>query len=62
MVTTETFDLEQAPSYGLDRQEYMCRKSLAEKQCGGPTSIATGCYKSILKNGHFEQPDFTQYK
>lgn len=60
-VTAETFDLEQAQLYGLDRSEYMRRKLLAEQQCGGSTSIATGCYRSILKNGYFEQPDFSQY-
>ena len=58
-VAMETFDLEQAQKYGLDRQEYMRRKSLAEQQCGG--AVSTACYQSVLKAGHFEQPDFTQY-
>jgi hypothetical protein len=50
-VSMETFDLEQAQKYGLDRQEYMRRKSLAEQQCAGPVSSA--CYQSVLKAGHF---------
>lgn len=60
-VMMETLDLKQAQKYGLDRQEYMRRKKLAEAQCGGPASIPTGCYKSILKTGSYVQPDFSQY-
>jgi hypothetical protein len=60
-VTAEESDLTQARYYGLDRQEYMRRKLLAEAQCGGPGSLGTGCYKSIMKNGYFEQPDFSQF-
>jgi len=60
-VAMETFDLEQAQKYGLDTQEYMRRKKEAETQCGGPASIATGCYQSILKTGSWQQPDFSRY-
>jgi hypothetical protein len=60
-VAMEIFELEQAQKYGLDRQEYMRRKKLAEAQCGGPASLGTGCYQSILKTGFWQQPDFSKY-
>jgi hypothetical protein len=39
----------------------MRRKSLAEQQCGGPSSLGTACYRNVLKNGYLEQPDFSQF-
>jgi hypothetical protein len=58
-IAMETFELRVAKSYGLDRQEYMRRKALAESQCGGPASLGTQCYRSILKSG--QVPDFSRY-
>jgi hypothetical protein len=57
----ETFELQQAQSLGIDRQEYMRRKSLAEQRCGGPASLGTYCYRNILKSGRAEQVDFSRY-
>ena len=57
-IAMETLDLQEAKSNGLDRQEYMRRKVLAEAQCGGPTSSGTPCYENILKTG--QAPDFSQ--
>jgi hypothetical protein len=57
-VAMETSDLQQAKLYGLDRQEYMRRKRLAESECNGPASIGSECYRFILKNG---RPDFSRY-
>jgi hypothetical protein len=51
-IAQETLDLQEAKQYGLDRQEYMRRKTVAESRCGGPASILSQCYQSILKNGH----------
>jgi hypothetical protein len=51
-IAAESFDLLAAKSYGLDRQEYMRRKVLAESRCGGPASVGSQCYRSILENGY----------
>ena len=51
-IAAESFDLLTAKSYGLDRQEYMRRKVLAESRCGGPVSVGSQCYRSILRNGY----------
>jgi hypothetical protein len=60
-VALETFELQQAKSLGINRQEYMRRKSLAEDHCGGPGSFGTPCYRGILRTGHIEQVDFSQF-
>jgi len=63
-IAQEKYDLQVAKSNGLDRQEYMRRKALAESRCGGPTSMGSNCYRSILKNGlpPPSQPiDFSQF-
>lgn len=60
-VAEETYDLQQAQSLGIDRQEYMRRKSLAEQECGGPTSQSTLCYRNIIKMGRVEHYDFSRF-
>ena len=51
-IAMETFELQRAGLLGVDRHEYMRRKSLAESRCGGPASIGSPCYDGILRNGH----------
>jgi hypothetical protein len=60
-VTQETFDLRQASLLDIDRSEYNRRKSLAQKECGGPAALGTPCYRNIMKNGRIEQVDFSRY-
>jgi hypothetical protein len=51
-IEQETEDLEDAQSWGLDRQEYMRRKSIAGRACpiGEPDSRAQ-CYQTVMKTG-----------
>jgi hypothetical protein len=63
-IAREAYDLQAAKSNGVDRQEYMRRQLLAETRCGGPTSMGSNCYRSILKNGlppSDPSPDFSRY-
>jgi hypothetical protein len=48
-ISLEVYELQVAKLNGLNRQEYMRRKALAESQCGGPASLGTDCYRNILK-------------
>lgn len=60
----EAFELNTAQSNGLNRQEYMRRKAIAESRCGGPMSIGTECYRNLLKNGPSPPgttPDLSKY-
>jgi hypothetical protein len=58
----EGFDLQRAKSLGLDRQEYMKRKLLAEQRCGGPSSIGSKCYEITMKSRRTTEPvDFSKF-
>jgi hypothetical protein len=48
-IAQETWDLGQAQFYGLNRQEYVRRKTLAENQCG--PMVSSECYRNIMKTG-----------
>ena len=48
-IKQETWDLEQAQFYKLDRQEYMRRKTLAENRCG--LLVSSECYRNIIETG-----------
>ena len=50
-IAQEAQELQMAKSNGLNREEFMHRKSLAEERCGGPASMGSDCYRSILKYG-----------
>ena len=53
-IEQETLDLKDAQYYGVSRQEYMRRQSLAERICpsvwGGP-DIGSECYETVMKTG-----------
>jgi hypothetical protein len=55
-IEQETQDLEDAKYYGVSRQEYMRRKSLAGRMCPskydfGEPDILGPCYETIMKTG-----------
>jgi hypothetical protein len=49
-IEDETFDLEMAKMYGLDRSVYIKRKSLAERICI-KLSTMLACQESMMKTG-----------
>jgi hypothetical protein len=61
-IAQETTDLERAQESGLSRQEYMRRKTLAERQCGGPVAINSKCYQGIMRTGQMpSNVDFSKF-
>lgn len=69
-VEQETLDLQEAQAFGLDRQEYMKRKSLSERIC--PKGITgfpqTECWFSVMETGRAPaaskptgKPDFSSF-
>jgi hypothetical protein len=64
-VEEEATEVEDAQSWGLNRQEYMRRKSLAAQQCPGRFGVpdqSTPCYLTVMKTGRAPpQIDFSKY-
>jgi hypothetical protein len=60
-VVMEALEIQEAKALGLDRKEYMRRKLLVERSCGGSLPSYAECRRNILKSGNFPQVDFSQY-
>jgi hypothetical protein len=59
-IERETSALEQAQKLGLDRFEYNRREALSMKLCPLDSSFGS-CYRSIMKTGKSNLPDFSKY-
>jgi hypothetical protein len=61
LVDQEAVEVQEAKALGLERKEYMRRKLLVERGCGGSPSSYVECRSNILETGSVPQLDFSQY-